>query len=81
MSLKKISDYYDAKSKYYELFNEETFERTNKEINFYEGFFKKFNIKVRRILDIGCGTGRLSIALAKRGYDVVGIDISNSKLD
>ena len=33
-----------------------------------------------RILDIGCGTGRHSIELAKRGYAVVGIDLSESLL-
>lgn len=33
-----------------------------------------------RILDIGCGTGRHSIELAKRGYTVVGIDLSESML-
>ncbi len=33
-----------------------------------------------RILDIGCGTGRHSIELAKRGYAVVGIDLSDSLL-
>jgi len=32
------------------------------------------------ILDIGCGTGRHSIELAKRGYPVVGIDLSESLL-
>lgn len=36
--------------------------------------------KNTRILDIGCGTGRHSIELAKRGYSVVGIDISESLL-
>ncbi len=34
-----------------------------------------------RILDIGCGTGRHSIELAKRGYTVVGIDLSESMLN
>ncbi len=33
-----------------------------------------------RILDIGCGTGRHSIELSKRGYIVVGIDLSESLL-
>ncbi|MCU0373058.1 MAG: class I SAM-dependent methyltransferase [Ignavibacteria bacterium] len=34
-----------------------------------------------KILDIGCGTGRHSIELAKRGYNVTGIDLSDSMLN
>ena len=37
--------------------------------------------KNTRILDIGCGTGRHSIELAKRGYKVVGIDLSECLLE
>jgi 2-polyprenyl-3-methyl-5-hydroxy-6-metoxy-1,4-benzoquinol methylase len=33
-----------------------------------------------KILDVGCGTGRHSIELAKRGYDVTGIDLSETQL-
>ena len=36
--------------------------------------------KNTRILDIGCGTGRHSIELSKRGYSVTGIDLSESQL-
>jgi len=36
--------------------------------------------KTAKILDIGCGTGRHSIELSKRGYDIVGIDLSESLL-
>ena len=36
--------------------------------------------KAAKILDIGCGTGRHSIELTKRGYSVVGIDLSESQL-
>jgi 2-polyprenyl-3-methyl-5-hydroxy-6-metoxy-1,4-benzoquinol methylase len=36
--------------------------------------------KTKRILDIGCGTGRHAIELAKRGYTVTGIDLSESQL-
>lgn len=32
------------------------------------------------ILDVGCGTGRHSIELAKRGYKIKGIDLSESML-
>lgn len=42
-----------------------------KEINFNK------NLK---ILDIGCGTGRHSIELSKRGYNITGIDLSDSLL-
>lgn len=36
--------------------------------------------KTLRILDVGCGTGRHSIELTKRGYRVTGIDMSESQL-
>ena len=39
------------------------------------GYNKSINI-----LDIGCGTGRHAIELAKRGYRVTGIDLSESQL-
>ena len=35
----------------------------------------------RRILELGCGTGVHGIMLAERGYDVVGMDISEEMLD
>jgi len=36
--------------------------------------------KTLSILDLGCGTGRHSIELAKRGYRVTGVDLSESQL-
>jgi len=36
--------------------------------------------KSLKIIDVGCGTGRHSIELAKRGYQVTGIDLSISLL-
>ena len=34
-----------------------------------------------RVLDAGCGTGRVAIELAKRGFSVVGIDSDAAMLD
>jgi SAM-dependent methyltransferase len=34
-----------------------------------------------KILDVGCGTGRHSIELTKRGYNITGIDLSESMLN
>jgi SAM-dependent methyltransferase len=36
--------------------------------------------KAVRILDIGCGTGRHALELTRRGYAVVGVDLSGSQL-
>jgi 2-polyprenyl-3-methyl-5-hydroxy-6-metoxy-1,4-benzoquinol methylase len=37
--------------------------------------------KSLKLIDIGCGTGRHSIELSKRGYSVTGIDLSESMLE
>jgi SAM-dependent methyltransferase len=34
-----------------------------------------------RLLDLGCGTGRLLVALANRGYRVLGVDLSRPMLE
>ena len=48
------------------------------ECDFIEGEIG-FN-RSKKILDIGCGTGRHAIELSKRGYNVTGIDLSDSQL-
>jgi ubiquinone/menaquinone biosynthesis C-methylase UbiE len=51
------------------------------EVEFLESIFRKHSDrKVRSVLDVGCGTGSHLIELAKRGYDVTGIDISEKML-
>ena len=58
--------------------NEVYVQGTIGECDFFEKEINKN--KTTRILDIGCGTGRHSIELAKRGYSVTGIDQSESLL-
>ena len=61
-------------------YDEESFTQgTADECDFIE---KEINYdKSLKIIDIGCGTGRHSIELAKRGYAVTGIDLSESQLE
>lgn len=33
-----------------------------------------------RVVDLGCGTGRVSLALARRGFDVLAVDLSEAML-
>ena len=58
--------------------NENFTQGTIGECNFIEKEID-FN-KSLKIIDIGCGTGRHSIELARRGYKVTGIDLSESQL-
>jgi SAM-dependent methyltransferase len=39
------------------------------------------SLGVRSVLDAGCGTGRVAIELARRGLDVVGVEVDPSMLD
>lgn len=38
-------------------------------------------LRGRRILDVGCGTGSLACLLARRGLDVVGVDPASASLE
>lgn len=49
------------------------------EKQFYFDFVDE--IKAKKILDIGCGTGLLTVSLANEGYDVVGIDPFQAMID
>lgn len=52
------------------------------ECDLLERIFDRFaRGAVRRLLDLGCGTGNHALPLAARGFDVVGVDRSNEMLD
>lgn len=58
--------------------NESFTKGTNGECDFIEKEIS-YNKDIK-ILDIGCGTGRHSIELSSRGYNVTGIDLSEAQL-
>lgn len=53
--------------------------RLSRELPFLESLFAGQG--VQRVLDAACGTGRHAIALARRGYQVVGADLSEAMIE
>jgi SAM-dependent methyltransferase len=53
---------------------------TQREANFIEAACRKYCPVARRFLEPACGTGRLVIGLAARGYEVTGFDLSQPAL-
>jgi glycine/sarcosine N-methyltransferase len=49
------------------------------ELPFFESLFGEQG--VRRVLDAACGTGHHAIALAQRGYEVTGADLSTAMIE
>ena len=45
-----------------------------------EAFRRAFPGRVDSVLDLGCGSGRMTLELARRGYDMIGVDGSPEML-
>ena len=43
-------------------------------------FDKEMKMRPSLVMDLGCGTGKMTLALAKKGYDMTGIDYSVNML-
>lgn len=43
--------------------------------------FKEYEIEDGLLLDLGCGTGKLTRFMAEKGYDMIGVDYSYEMLD
>ena len=48
---------------------------------YLDNLFKEYGIEDGLLLDLGCGTGKLTRFLADRGYDMIGVDYSYEMLD
>lgn len=62
---------------YYASFYEQLLKKSNYDIDFYAS---QAILAGEKILELACGTGRVGIPLAKAGFDVTGVDISQDML-
>lgn len=72
--MENIKNRYIDTSRFYDL---DQRDNLTADIPFYLDYADKYKGK---ILELGCGTGRVSIELAKAGYSVTGLDLSVSML-
>ena len=76
----KIKEYWNERSSTFDLSPGHVI-GSGEEKEAWESLFQdKFDGKVQKILDVGTGTGLLSLILAEMGYDVVGIDLSEEMI-
>jgi len=61
----------DYASAYDFLYQDKDYE---KECDFIESIFVRYSGNVKRVLDLGCGTGGHALILVRRGYHIVGVD-------
>lgn len=48
--------------------------------SYIERIWEHFGLKPKLVCDLACGTGSITTRLAKRGYDMIGIDLSSAML-
>lgn len=48
---------------------------------YLDKLFKEYGIEDGLLLDLGCGTGKLTRIMAQKGYDMIGVDYSFEMLD
>lgn len=69
---------FDAYSQYYDLLYKD--KDYLAEAEYIASHIKRYLPKASRLLDLGCGTGIHAEHLARMGYEVVGVDVSESML-
>ncbi|MBQ8519460.1 MAG: methyltransferase domain-containing protein [Agathobacter sp.] len=72
-------DAYTSFAQVYDLFMDNVpYEQWGEYLN---ELFKEYGIEDGLLLDLGCGTGKLTRYLAEKGYDMIGVDYSYEMLD
>ena len=69
--------YHNLAASYDRLTNDVDYEAT---VAFYEEILKREGLAPRTVVDMACGTGSVSEILARKGYEVTGVDLSEEML-
>ncbi len=72
-------DAYTGFAKVYDLFMDDI--PYEKWCDYVTGLLKEHGVEKGLVLDLGCGTGKLTRMLAGRGYDMIGVDCSGEMLE
>ncbi len=48
--------------------------------DYYQAVFRRFGLDPKLVLDLGCGTGNVTLPMAMRGYEMLGLDASEEML-
>ena len=79
MSKSETNSHFGAYSKYYDLlYQDKDYE---KEVVYISDLLSRYGDGSRRILELGCGTGRHAELMVRNGFDVTGVELSESMLE
>ena len=69
--------YHALAASYDRLTNDVDYEAT---VEFYMEILRREGLKPRTVVDLACGTGSVTKILAEKGFDVIGVDLSEEML-
>lgn len=68
---------YDVLAGFYDRFQDVDYDAF---ADYYEAVFRRFGLSPKLVLDLGCGTGNITLPLARRGYEMIALDASEEML-
>jgi SAM-dependent methyltransferase len=74
-----MTEPFDAYAAYYDLFN--AGKDYDGEVEYVQCLLNRNGLRGRRVLELGCGTGGHALPMCKRGFEVIGVDVSPRMLD
>lgn len=72
--MKNMTDVYESFARVYDQFMEQI--PYDQWLSFLEHIWQTEGIPIQTIADLGCGTGNMLVPLAKKGYNLIGVDAS-----